>query len=203
MKLEVEVQLYYKLMAALQNCRRLFSLVTTPTPSTITIPEPVTVTTTVTTTTISGQVIVTNTSTEWPIENNTQWHNAKVCSSPNVLNLTDKARTTQLGGDICDLADIRFKLNWFRFTGEAGNRLRDTCPSGVYNCGSHGGIWSNVYKPPADLFVKNNIVAFGSSQGVCRRYRLAMQVIRCGEGDFIYRAMGHFGKCRLGFCGMV
>ena len=53
----------------------------------------------------------------------------------------------------------------YRITGEAGNRIRDTCvPS--FSCGSHGGMWTNA-SMPTTVGEYRTVPLYGSWQGNC------------------------------------
>ena len=66
------------------------------------------------------------------------------------VNLTESWRidASILADILPDDADIlKPGVTWFRFTGYAGNLLRDTCPTDAYNCGSPGSYWSDSILP--------------------------------------------------------
>ena len=66
------------------------------------------------------------------------------CTSPATLNLTESWRNNYNDTDLRN-EDINILLpgvTWFRFTGAAGNLLRNSCPPSGYRCGSEGGYWS-------------------------------------------------------------
>ena len=60
--------------------------------------------------------------------------------------------------------DDRLTIN-YRITGEAGNRIRDTCvPS--FSCGSRGGMWTNA-SMPTTVGEYRTVPLYGSWAGNC------------------------------------
>ena len=71
------------------------------------------------------------------------------CTSSATVNLTESWRNNYSGTDLSN-DDINILVageTWFRFTGAAGNLLRNSCPPSGYSCGSHGGYWSDSPLP--------------------------------------------------------
>ena len=65
------------------------------------------------------------------------------------LNLTESWRNNYSDTDL-RYDDIKILLpgvTWIRFTGAAGNLLRNSCPPSGYSCGSIGGYWSDSPLP--------------------------------------------------------
>ena len=71
------------------------------------------------------------------------------CTSSATLNLTESWRNNYSDTDL-RYDDIKILLpgvTWIRFTGAAGNLLRNSCPPSGYSCGSIGGYWSDSPLP--------------------------------------------------------
>ena len=67
------------------------------------------------------------------------------CTSSATLNLTESWRNNWNGTNLSndDTSTFIAGVTWFRFTGLAGNLLKNTCPN-RYSCGSTAGAyWSN------------------------------------------------------------
>ncbi|XP_067930476.1 oncoprotein-induced transcript 3 protein-like [Watersipora subatra] len=132
------------------------------------------------------------------------------CSSPNTVNLTGSWRLDNEGSDIqpdgeynCD-AYLFDNTQWFRITGDGGNRIRDSC-SPAYSCGSHGGIWTDA-DMPTDVGETLQVELYGSWSGDCSWYPFEaaypLTVQRCtSAGDFVYKIDGLTG-CYHSVCGM-
>ena len=71
------------------------------------------------------------------------------CTSSATLNLTESWRNNYNNTDLRNEdGDILLAgVTWFRFTGAAGNLLRNSCPPSGYSCGSEGGYWSDSPLP--------------------------------------------------------
>ncbi|XP_067944629.1 oncoprotein-induced transcript 3 protein-like [Watersipora subatra] len=123
------------------------------------------------------------------------------------VNLTEARRQDHNGSRIwpngspaCDWPALSAK--WFRFTGEAGSKMLDSCPA-AYSCGSHIGMWSDD-NMPTEIGKSMSAKAYISWNSNCRNGYYPMTVIRCSyktPNDFIYRIEQSFG-CSLAFCGM-
>ncbi|XP_067934150.1 uromodulin-like [Watersipora subatra] len=102
--------------------------------------------------------------------------------------------------------DLNRQLQWFRFSGDAGNRMRDTCPP-MYSCGAMMPMWTDQ-PPPSEVGVKKRINVYESwSPGhVCKFFAKPVEVIRCShdtEHDLVYRNYGaRSNQCYQTFCGM-
>ena len=86
------------------------------------------------------------------------------CISPDTVSLTESWRNdydyseTILGND--DRLSILIGT-WFRFSGEAGNLMRNECPD-VYSCGSYSGAWYSPSALPTNLYETVDIVILES-----------------------------------------
>ncbi|XP_067931356.1 oncoprotein-induced transcript 3 protein-like isoform X2 [Watersipora subatra] len=133
------------------------------------------------------------------------------CTSFATVNLTEDWRLDNKGSDIkpingdynCD-APLFDNVQWFRITGAAGNRIRNSC-SPPYSCGSHGGIWTNATHP-ISIGDTWQVPLYGSWADNCDWYPWVVDnpltVTRCGPGnDFVYKIDGLAG-CFHSVCGM-
>ncbi|XP_067933925.1 oncoprotein-induced transcript 3 protein-like [Watersipora subatra] len=103
--------------------------------------------------------------------------------------------------------DLNIDLQWFRFTGDAGNRMLNTCPP-MFSCGAMMPYWSD--EPlPTEVGVKTDMVAYESwyPGHVCKFFAKAMYVMRCSHDtdyDVIYKyRSAHKKDCYQSFCGMM
>lgn len=81
-------------------------------------------------------------------ENLTNSSNPSQCNSSDTVSLSDSWRNHYKGSDL-ENDDIKILFphkTWFRFTDEAGTKIRDTCPT-QFECGSSGAYWSNDTMP--------------------------------------------------------
>ena len=122
----VEMQTFDHMQALLEQC---YNYLISATPDMSTTTTPITTITTEPTTT-----------TSIPLPSQ--------CTSSATLTLTESWRNNYSGPDPGN-DDINILLPgviWFRFTGAAGNLLKNTCPT-KYSCGSSGAYWSNSLLP--------------------------------------------------------
>ena len=125
------------------------------------------------------------------------------------INLTEYWRRDNNGGDIkpggmynCD-PQVMTPRQWFRFTGDAGNMMLDSCPP-PNSCGTRGGLWTNE-EMPSTVGVAAARQAFGSWESNCKTFYFPILVIRCSYDtpyDFIYKLNVPIGFCPYSFCGM-
>ena len=71
------------------------------------------------------------------------------CTSSATLNLTESWRNNYNNTDLRneDGVILLAGVTWFRFSGAAGNLLRNSCPPSGQSCGSDGGYWSDSPLP--------------------------------------------------------
>ena len=130
------------------------------------------------------------------------------------LNLTEPWRIENNGGNIqpngvytCDFADMNNNYTerpWFRFAGEAGNVMLDSCPP-PYSCGTHVGMWTDQEMPSVVGEVMTT-VAFGSWSNNCKMQTRSILVMRCSYDtlyDLIYQYNEDWTVCQHSFCGML
>ena len=90
---------------------------------------------------------------------------------------------------------------WFRFAGDAGNRLMDTCPP-RFSCGSIVALWSDDAMPTV-IGVNKTITVNGLFNGNCKHYDpQPVRVMKCSDKpyDLVYKYAGNWW-CNVGFCG--
>lgn len=134
------------------------------------------------------------------------------CHSNYTLNLSDAWRNNFTGSDLRedDINILTPGTTWFRFTGAAGTRLRDNCPT-AYSCGSSGAYWSPD-KMPSTIGETITIRLFESYRSKGRpvddsdcRDNFSMEALatRCSaKGDFVYQLKKAFNGEDDTVCGM-
>ena len=96
------------------------------------------------------------------------------------------------------LCDHSLPLDWYRFSGAAGNQMADSCV-GSYRCGTWRTGWLNGSHPSfADGAVQRR-VCFCYSSNSCCRYSTYISVRNCG-GFYIYQ-LAPVTRCYLRYCG--
>ena len=90
---------------------------------------------------------------------------------------------------------------WFRFTGNAGNKLLDHCVPAT-SCGTVFSLWSNSTMPD-EIGVVTPIAVFGNNGFSCTGSTVKSSVMRCSNRahDYVYK-YDDSGVCDYGFCGM-
>ena len=99
--------------------------------------------------------------------------------------------------------DLRQSLQWFRFAGEAGDRMLSSAPKSN-SCGTKLPYWTDA-EMPTEVGVKEEIEAFGVQGSFSKAYMVKLEVMRCskGEHDYIYKYIGkYYDECAEAFCGM-
>lgn len=97
------------------------------------------------------------------------------CECISARNLTEIWRRTDRGGrwdrtTQCDPKEMREQgYPWFRFSGEAGTHLLDSCPE-PHSCGSERGFWSNGTMPVSVGEVVRIEVSKATPIGGCNGY---------------------------------
>lgn len=109
--------------------------------------------------------------------------------------------THSSGGYACDK---HMDIHWFRFTQEAGRKMRDTCPK-PHSCGTFIPIWTDAPMPKV-VGQKELVKAFQSYPfGGCKKVTNLILVMRCSTNadDFIYKnEVSYSDPCSYAFCGM-
>lgn len=137
----------------------------------------------------------------------TQTSSKHECLSIATVNLTHSWRNLYDGNDLLntDKAALSESKAWFRFVGDAGRRLKDTCPT-QYSCGSTGAYWSDE-KMPANVgeSVEFRMYESWSSDGLskCKEKSYKAKATRCSkQGDFVYKLEGKMSDGLDTVCGM-
>ena len=93
--------------------------------------------------------------------------------------------------------------HWFRFSGEAGNRMYNMCPE-RYSCGTAVPFWTDE-KMPQVVGVESEVSVYGHYT-LCKGITVYVKVMRCSwdtPHDLIYKQTRNFiGSCSFAFCGM-
>jgi cysteine-rich repeat protein len=112
----------------------------------------------------------------------------------NYTSLTDSSRHFQKGGGVtCDSG-----LNgWYRFEGQAGTQMLETCPS-QNSCGTSAPGWMAGGHPSVNEGKVTRTVNFHWSSG-CSTWSTSIQVSNCG-GFYVYELNGT-PVCNLRYCG--
>ena len=129
------------------------------------------------------------------------------------INLTEYWRNVNAGTEIvppggrsCDTRDMNINYPdrpWFRFVGDAGNIMLNSCPPSQ-SCGASAGIWTDAEMPSA-VGESTEISAFASYIGICKSKTWSILVMRCSYDtsyEFIYRYNEDFINCYYSFCGI-
>lgn len=113
--------------------------------------------------------------------------------------------------------DFKRNSNWFRFTGEAGNRLLNTCPQ-PYSCGSISPYWTDEVMPTEVSKVKlikvyqsanrpRHLAFLDKLIGPnCKNNTKLIRVMKCPDGRYIYKVQQMdwvSSSCSSTFCGMI
>ena len=91
---------------------------------------------------------------------------------------------------------------WFRFIGNAGNKLADFCVP-MMSCGTVATLWSNSTMP-SSVGVVSQITIYSHNAGICGLSSFRGSAMRCSSAanDLIYRYDDENRYGRYGFCGM-
>ncbi|XP_013419861.1 oncoprotein-induced transcript 3 protein [Lingula anatina] len=116
--------------------------------------------------------------------------------SENNAKSTDKNGTTHC--DQADRSDINFP-GWFRFKGNAGNRMPEKCPASEDKCGTSAPMWLNGKHPAiGDGVVSRQACAYYS--GGCCHWSSTVKVKMCPTGFYVYY-LPNTPVCSLAYCG--
>ena len=117
------------------------------------------------------------------------------CSSYTFLNESNRA-VTNYNRSIFQLCDSNF-TGWYRFSGEAGTQMAESCANKHY-CGTDAPGWLSGGHPAViDGNVKRKVCF--SSFGQCCYYSNFVTVKNCG-GFYVYK-LERPPKCNLRYCG--
>ena len=116
------------------------------------------------------------------------------CSNYTYLNESSRAMTyTKSVSYPCDA-----NLNgWYRFTGEAGTQMADSCVN-TYHCGTESPGWLNGTHPDLTDGAVKRQVCFSSFDNCCHHSN-EITVQHCGA-FYVYKLEGQ-SHCNLRYCG--
>ena len=108
-----------------------------------------------------------------------------------------------------DLGILDGGRTWFRFTGAAGNLLKNTCP-GVNSCGSTGAFWSDSPLPTRVgetvniTFYESYFANNGASKCRVNDFEGRGEASRCSSerGGVVYKLYDAMTGSEDTFCGM-
>ena len=148
----------------------------------------------------------TTTPTITPTEPKTTYSKLPQCVSTSTVNLTQYWRNNYNGSRLTNRdVDSLYKV-WFRFTGAAGNQLKNTCPT-QFSCGSDGAYWSDDGMPnvvgDTKSFTMYESWATNSTDN-CRTNSFAATVTKCSSlnSDYVYRLDDKMSGGDDTICGM-
>lgn len=119
------------------------------------------------------------------------------CRSYQALTTADRKITAGGSPRACDKT---LGPGWFRFLGDAGNKMPTSCVP-QYHCGTDAPGWLNGLHPSVAEGKVTRKVCFTWNSSCCR-WAINIQVRNCGE-YFIYYFSGtpKEHKCTLRYCG--
>ena len=101
--------------------------------------------------------------------------------------------------------DFHKDAEWFRFSGDAGTHMLDSCPK-YHSCGTFYPYWTNEMMPK-EVGVEATVTVYGVEGDNCQKHWRLVEVMRCSNTtahDLIYKPFNGFGsRCLDGFCGMM
>ena len=196
---DIEAELYNKMLQLYIKCQ----VKTTSSSKTISTTPTSTTTTYLPTTTTMTPTSTATTTTTTPSTTEPEITNSKLpqCVSTSTVNLTQYWRNNYSGSRLSNSdVDSLYKV-WFRFTGAAGNQLKNTCPT-QYSCGSTGAYWSDDHMPTV-VGDTRSFTMYESVEG-CKKRRFAATVTKCSSlhSDYVYRLDVKMSGGYDTFCGM-
>ena len=88
-------------------------------------------------------------------------------------------------------------IDWYRFSGAAGNQMAETCVD-FYRCGTSAPGWVNGSHPTVNEGAVQRRVCFGG-HGNCCHFSTYIRVRNCG-GFYVYQ-LKPLTYCNLRYCG--
>ena len=116
------------------------------------------------------------------------------CSNYTYLNESSRAMT--YNKSISYLCDANLN-GWYRFTGEAGTQMADSCVN-MYHCGTESPGWLNGTHPDLTDGAVKRQVCFSSFDNCCHHSN-EITVQHCGA-FYVYKLEGQ-SHCNLRYCG--
>ena len=95
------------------------------------------------------------------------------------------------------LCDVNLN-GWYRFTGEAGTQMADSCVN-MYHCGTESPGWLNGNHPDLTDGAVKRQVCFSSFDNCCYHSN-EITVQHCG-GFYVYKLERQSSHCNLRYCG--
>ena len=118
---------------------------------------------------------------------------------PQYTNLTDADRKYDNGTTDSQKCDDTLN-GWYRFHGDAGSKMMNTCPS-VNECGGHFPAWLNDSHPTVGQgSVRKKVCIRKFEPGDCCAASYYTDVRNCGS-YFIYRLVPSQFECNFRYCG--
>ena len=117
------------------------------------------------------------------------------CSS--YTNFTDADRHVSHGS--VSKCDNSLSTGWYRFTGDAGSYMPESCPGVVNICGTGQPGWLNGIHPTTAEGVVTRTVCFVSSATACCTWSSTIEVQNCGN-FYVYKLVASPG-CYMRYCG--
>ena len=94
---------------------------------------------------------------------------------------------------------------WFRFKGEAGNRMLNKCPK-YRSCGAQNPLWTDRTMPQV-VGVETNLKVYAVGKKKCKALTKTIKAMRCSwdtDYDLIFKQTTNLkGVCFNSFCGMI
>ena len=116
------------------------------------------------------------------------------CYNYTFLNESNRARTHGNDG----LCDDSLSLGWYRFSGDAGTQMADSCVNRDH-CGTRYPGWLNGTHPAVADGAVQRQVCFNRGYRPCCYYTTYISVRNCGE--FYAYKLKRLNVCNLRFCG--
>ena len=116
------------------------------------------------------------------------------CSNYTTLNESNRAMT--YNRSISYLCDANLN-GWYRFTGEAGTQMADSCVN-MYHCGTESPGWLNGTHPDLNDGAVKRQVCFSSFDNCCHHSN-EITVQHCGA-FYVYK-LERQSQCNLRYCG--
>ena len=110
--------------------------------------------------------------------------------------LTQSSRNENYNsGSYCDSS---LSTGWYRFGGDAGNRISTTCNSNGNRCGTYKPGWMKGSHPTVAEGIVSRTVCFAYSGSCCYSSSQSIKVLNCGL-YFIYKLSAT--SCYNRYCG--
>lgn len=118
------------------------------------------------------------------------------CKSYTILDEKDRAAGYNGNTDKCDEREIATPA-WYRFSGDAGDKMADTCVP-TSHCGTHSPGWLKGAHPVKEGEIVQRKVCFHFGSRCCK-WTDKIKVKKC-KGFFVYELQRTPG-CNLRYCG--